>query len=56
MQATPNAFRTARSTRLAAALASVLVSTTLLGAVVLAFDHQAHAAAPLAQASTPRIG
>jgi hypothetical protein len=56
MQATSNTFRTARSTRLAAALAGVLVSATLLGSVVLAFDHQAGAAVGIAQTPTPRIG
>lgn len=56
MQAPSNTFRTAHSTRLAAALSSVLVSATLLGTVVLAFDHQANAAARVAQTSTVRFG
>jgi hypothetical protein len=38
MQATSYTFRTSLSTRLIAALASVLISAALLGSVVLAFD------------------
>jgi len=38
MQATSYTFQTASGTRLIAALASALISTTLLGSVVLAFD------------------
>lgn len=44
MQTLSNTFPAAHSTRLAAALSSVLVSATLVGAVVLAFDHQVQAA------------
>lgn len=43
--------------RTAAAFASLLVSTALLGAVLLGFDHQTGAAAGIAQQATAvRIG
>jgi NAD/NADP transhydrogenase alpha subunit len=56
MQAQTTAFRpalhTSLSTRLNAALASVVMSAALLGGVALAFERQAAATAPTAQAST----
>lgn len=57
MQTLHNAYRPARPSRLVAALASMVVSVSLLGAVLAGFGlHQADAATSVARVSTSSIG